>query len=162
MNIFASHSTPVLCAQVLDNRRVVKMILETAQMLSTVLRKLSVDDPTLYKSAFQNHPCTLWAGATRGNFNWLVDHGLALSDEYSLRFDGKVHKSRAIIARCGSYNDLLPGDAMMTIFTNCTIFKEEEDVLIAYRKALSEKWFRDTNPQWGPRHPPEWLKCAWG
>ena len=42
------------------------------------------------KGAFRNHPCTQWAAASIFNTAWLIQHGCALSDEYTHR-DGKLH-----------------------------------------------------------------------
>lgn len=93
MNIFALNDNPVLAAQMQCDKHVVKMVLETAQMLSTV-----VGGP--YKPTHVNHPCTIWARTSQGNFNWLVAHGLALCNEYTRRY-GKRHKCQEIIENIG-------------------------------------------------------------
>lgn len=89
MNIFAVDYDPVKAARMLCDKHVVKMVLETAQMLSTI-------NSGPYKPTHKNHPCTLWAGDRVTNYLWLVEHGLALADEYTVRY-GKVHKSQAVI-----------------------------------------------------------------
>lgn len=85
MNIFASDISPIISAQNLDDRRLVKMTLESAQLLSTTL-----GGP--YKPTHQRHPCTLWVKEHPSHALWLYHHFLALSDEYTYRFD-KIHKS---------------------------------------------------------------------
>jgi hypothetical protein len=60
MNIFLLDSNIKKCAQYHCDKHVVKMILESAQILSTVLRLNGVDQG--YKTTHANHPCTLWAG----------------------------------------------------------------------------------------------------
>lgn len=97
MNIFYLDTDPVLAAQYQHDKHVVKMILETAQILSTVLHKQGINDPLLYKPTHANHPCTLWAGACDANYTWLVLHGEALCAEYTYRY-GRTHKSAAVIA----------------------------------------------------------------
>ena len=91
MNIFALHADPIMAAEMHLDKHVVKMPLETAQMLCTI------NAPNApYKPTHQDHPCTLWAGATSGNYEWLVRLGLALCDEYTHRY-GKDHKCRVVI-----------------------------------------------------------------
>lgn len=97
MNIFALSYDPVECAIWHNNKHIVKMPLETAQMLCTNLNKLNITSP--YKSCHINHPCTLWAGKNRSNFLWLCNLGLALCDEYTFRYD-KIHKCKDVINYC--------------------------------------------------------------
>ena len=96
MNIFVVDTDPVLAAQALHDRHVVKMCLETAQLLCTVAHQHGIAAP--YKPTHAKHPCTVWAGASWGNFSWLVSHGLALCAEYEYRF-GKVHACDAVIRK---------------------------------------------------------------
>jgi hypothetical protein len=89
MNIFRPLPSPTDSARALADRHVVKMALESAQLLSTV-----AGGP--YKPTHANHPCTLWAGTSRANAAWLLAHGLALCDEYTRRF-GRVHGCAAVL-----------------------------------------------------------------
>lgn len=61
MNIFALHQDPQIAAQMHCDKHVVKMILESAHMLSTICGEG-------YKPTHQNHPCTKWARSSRSNF----------------------------------------------------------------------------------------------
>ena len=72
----------------------VKMILETAQLLSTAHHILDgADAPSgLYKMTHKNHPSAVWAREANSNYEWLYMHYLALLDEYTFRY-GKHHKS---------------------------------------------------------------------
>ncbi|MBN2080871.1 hypothetical protein JW859_01565 [bacterium] len=107
MNIFVLHTDPVRAARYHCDRHVVKMTLETAQLLSTAL---AVENPAqaaqlqatglIYKPTHQNHPCSRWAAESLANFRWLARLGLALADEYSYRYSGRVHKSSAVIELC--------------------------------------------------------------
>jgi hypothetical protein len=90
MNIFVLDHNPMIAAQYHCDKHVVKMVLETAQMLSTV-----AGGP--YKPAFHNHPCTRWARESTGNFMWLWSLGMWLGEEYWWRYN-KHHKSAAVIA----------------------------------------------------------------
>ena len=97
MDIFVLDRDPVVAAQMQCDRHVVKMVLESAQMLSTAVNLLGGD--ARYKTAHVNHPCSVWARETAGNFLWLYDHGMALAKEYTERY-GKRHKSEEVIQDC--------------------------------------------------------------
>ena len=67
MNIFAIEGNPktneidwVKSAKSLDNYRVVKMILESCQMLCTTLNELYGEQVAPYRSTHKNHPSTKW------------------------------------------------------------------------------------------------------
>lgn len=160
MNIFASDSDPVKAAQNLDDKRVVKMILETAQILSTVLHKLGFGRSYIYKPTHSNHPCVIWAGRSRGNFNWLVLHGLALNEEYKERFF-KIypHKSTSVILSCAEIFKGIPLDALgMTPFPNCTNITGNISTVKKYRAYLTQTKWRGSNPRWTVRGKPSWYK----
>ena len=97
MNIFVLHHNPTIAAQMQCDKHVVKMILETAQMLCTVAHEHSFNAP--YKATHKKHPCTLWAAQSKENWNWLIKHGLGLCAEYTKRY-GRVHKSQQHIEWC--------------------------------------------------------------
>lgn len=92
MNIFVLDKSPWDAAQMQCDKHVVKMVLETGQMLSTIHRQYGNHHDTLYKLTHANHPCTVWASTNRSNYNWLYDHFCALANEYLYRY-GKSHKS---------------------------------------------------------------------
>ena len=92
MNIFVLDSNIRKCAQYHCDKHVVKMILESAQILSTVLRVSGMDYG--YKATHANHPCTLWAGKSLSNWKWLRELASALNKEYRFRFEKEInHKS---------------------------------------------------------------------
>lgn len=157
MNIFASDHNPTLAAQALDDRRLIKMVLETAQILSTATEAIGrYGFDALYKPTHQNHPCTLWAKHSVGNFMWLVQHGFALAEEYQYRFE-KQHKSFAIIQTC--MNCVKIGNFPQierTQFVNCTKFNLDDPIL-AYRACLQSKWHDDGKAaRWTKRGAPSW------
>jgi hypothetical protein len=92
MNIFVVDSCPITAAQSLCDAHVVKMVLESAQMLSTVQILSGTFDERLYKPTHANHPCTLWARESKANYEWLYLHFVGLADEYNHRYN-KIHKS---------------------------------------------------------------------
>ena len=103
MNIFYLHKDPVIAAKVQYNKHVVKMILESAQMLCTAHHMLGdrdVDGDFVnvpYKKAHVNHPSTIWVRENSLHYDWLYEHMMALGDEYTRRY-GKTHLS---ITKCG-------------------------------------------------------------
>ena len=90
MNIFVLDECPVISAQMQCDKHVVKMPLETAQMLCSVFHRHGLGDKVPYKEAHRNHPCTLWAGDSADNFIWLWKHGMELCFEYTRRYN-KIH-----------------------------------------------------------------------
>jgi len=95
MNVFVLDKDPVKAAKAHCDKHVVKMILETAQMLCTAFE----DAP--YKKSHFNHPCSKWARASRSNYLWLIKLGEALHNEYQFRYgQHKTHKSFAVIEWC--------------------------------------------------------------
>jgi hypothetical protein len=112
MNIFYLSDDPIEAAQMMVDRHVVKMILESAQLLSTAHRVMDGEEqtvlsekgrkkkvwklhdarePILYSATHINHPSAVWCRQSVENYNWLVDHMFALMDEYTYRYD-KRHK----------------------------------------------------------------------
>lgn len=99
MNIFYLHSDPGLAAMALGDKHVLKMIVETAQILSTahhILDKVPYD-AGYYLPTHANHPSVKWARKSNNNYNWLFYHFTYLLDEYEYRY-GKVHKCRQKMA----------------------------------------------------------------
>ena len=114
MNIFYLHEDPVKAAKLQYNKHVVKMILESAQMLCTAHHEIMGDDADVpYKRAHVNHPSTIWARRSAQNYVWLYDHFVALAQEYKKRY-GKDHLS---YTKCEPYLRFLPGGLPYTGFT---------------------------------------------
>ena len=92
MNIFAVDRCPRKSAEMMLDKHIVKMPLETAQILSTVHDRYDTWVEPMYKPTHKHHPSTLWAGDDVKNYMWLFDHFVALNDEYQYRY-GKTHLS---------------------------------------------------------------------
>jgi len=92
MNIFAVDRDPEKAARALCDKHVIKMTLETAQLLCAAFPPGKAP----YKATHVNHPCAIWVRTSLDNYVWAVEHGLALSDEYTRRY-GKVHKTHAVL-----------------------------------------------------------------
>ena len=152
MNIFILDTNPDTAAQMLCDKHVVKMILESAQMLCTVAHENGFDAP--YRKTHPQHPCTLWTGQSKANWDWLMRHALAMCAEYTRRY-GKIHKSRSVIDWClwqGIKIDF-PEEGL-TPFAQAMPTQYKGDCAVtAYRayyhgeKAKFATWKSDT-PQW--------------
>ena len=103
MNIFALSISPKQSAMCHGDKHVVKMLLETCQMLYTAhwFCGSSLEDAPLakngsrgYKAAHMNHPCTKWVRETLGNYLWAARLALALVEEYEYRWPGRVHSCK--------------------------------------------------------------------
>ena len=99
MNIFYLHSDPVEAAKLQYNKHVVKMILESAQMLCVAHHVYGNSNDVPYKEVHLNHPSTRWTRLCRANYMWLYDHMIALGDEYTKRY-GKTHLT---ITKCKEF-----------------------------------------------------------
>lgn len=173
MNIFLTSPDPTQCAQSLDNTRVVKMCLETAQLLSTACRMLKVaDDDRLeavgvYRRTHWHHPCALFARKSFPNFKWLVEHGLALAAEFQHRFRSR-HASEAVILRAydemrdavhhsrGLTADWEKSCNTLTFSFNCSGFNTG-DIHTDYQLCMTKKWKNDVRtPAWTKRGKPSW------
>lgn len=97
MNIFILDKDVKKCAQYHNDKHVVKMILETAQLLCTAHWENGSEAP--YKSTHKNHPCGIWARESKQNYIWLCRLGLALCREFEFR-RGKEHKTKEVIKWC--------------------------------------------------------------
>ena len=116
MNIFFLDISPVLSAQYAVDRHVVKMILETCQLLSTAHRIIDGNstkgksktgrnvtryvlpdhrENVLYQATHINHPSSVWCRESVFNYSWLYRHLLALNDEYEYRYS-KTHKCSSL------------------------------------------------------------------
>ena len=100
MNIFFLDENPTLSAKYHVDKHVVKMILETAQLLCSVHHVTDqVTDQVPYKLSHKNHPCAIWARESLSNYLYLCELGLELGKEYTYRY-GKKHKSIEVIEWC--------------------------------------------------------------
>ena len=154
MNIFAPSPCPVESARQLADRHVVKMALETAQVLSTVLSAHGLTAP--YKPTHARHPCTLWAGSCRAAFDWTVAHGLALCDEYARRY-GRVHGSRAAIEAARDSGVALPPGDLPPFALAMPDEHRGPDPHAAYRSYLAAKYTAWGNgARWTNAERPAW------
>ena len=176
MNIFVTDRCPVQSARNLPDKHIVKMPLETCQMLSIIysdwyygVGKLYKQDGTPYRTshgAFRNHPCTQWAAANQYNLAWLIRHGYALCDEYMARYN-KLHACQDVIQQAEriyhrSFDDLLShASTKVADFTRAMPEYLKYDTTIttiqAYIKYLNTKPWLSTNYLRIPSRKPSFI-----
>ena len=108
MNIFLLDWIPRVAAEYHCDKHVVKMILETAQLLYTAHRCCGSDVPeNAYKLTHKNHPCAKWVRESLTNYLWLASLGWWLCKEYTFRY-GKTHKTESHIVWLLTNHPALP------------------------------------------------------
>lgn len=99
MNIFVLHTRAERAAVLHCDAHVIKMLLETTQILYTYLDAIGyalpatdTDGNTIvpYKPTHRHHPCVLWLHGGRAHFRWLLQFANILCLSYSRIYD-KVH-----------------------------------------------------------------------
>ena len=152
MNLFVTSYCPTESAKYLDDKRVVKMTLETAQLLSSAI--ILNGGSASYKATHKHHPVTVWTAKNKANYKWALRHFCALSREYTRRYN-KVHKSSGLIKEFIKGIDSIP-DGAMTKFANCAAnkelgvsYKHMQDITTAYKLYLNDRWDNDKRqPTW--------------
>lgn len=144
MNIFYVSHNPTECAAYLDDGRLVKMILETAQLLSTALTEWGQEIPEgAPKATHRNHPCAVWVRDSIENYDWTCMLLTNLCLEYQHRY-GKAHKYNRLplLYYWDVERNAVPtnGTGTQSVPPNCTVYKDEENTIAAYRKYLIYKW----------------------
>lgn len=162
MNIFMLSRCPIASAKAMTDRHISKMVVETAQLLSTAHHILDGDDAIggIYKSTHKNHPSAVWARETTGNYDWLYSHFVALCREYTHRY-GKTHLTQTKMERILYYHPKNLKGGSQTPIPQCMpdIYKQA-DAVQAYRayyqgpeKAHIMKWAK-------ARPAPGWFDTA--
>lgn len=159
MNIFILHEDPIISAQMLDDMRVVKMIVESYQQLVSAVRRHGALDEDLpltkdgkpMKGGHHHHPCTRWTGDSRANYLYLCQYADALCDEYAKRF-GKEHRGKQIVNHLIQCASMIP-DGELTPFVQAMPHQfQSDDVVQSYRIFVRHKprhrWVRASPPDW--------------
>lgn len=182
MNIFILDTNPVKAAQMQCDAHVVKMVLESAQMLSTAHRILDGDEiripsksgktkvkgwqlidfreDVLYKAVHVGHPCTVWTMESSDNYLWHFEHYKALAEEYKYRYE-KQHRSFVELWEALEHppknipeGKLTPFRLAMGAAPECI---HTEDPVRSYREFYQTKQER-FKMNWTKRPVPEWFK----
>tara|TARA_X000001382_G_scaffold127132_1_gene114600 strand:+ start:1337 stop:1891 length:555 start_codon:yes stop_codon:yes gene_type:complete len=176
MNIFILDNDINKCAENHVDKHVVKMPLESAQMLCTVHwiqkfigytpRKINSDElailreakkitprPYPYLPAMPNHPCTIWVRESLDNYEWLYVLALALNDEYGYRYGGKSHKSiEQVVLKLPEID--LPRKGLTPFAQAMPDEYKNEDAVVAYREYYNNDKYNLFS--WKGREVPKW------
>ena len=165
MNIFYLDKDPEIAAQMMCDKHVVKMILESAQMLSTAHRVLDGDEYAdkmgLYKMAHKNHPSTIWVRSALANYDWLLSHMYYLMEEYTYRYE-KHHATERLkkplfkapdnINWSYSFSD--PPQCMPdyckgvdTVSSYQTYYIVEKSDFATWKRRIKPEWFNGKNKE---------------
>lgn len=164
MNIFVLDNDPRTAAEYMCDKHIPKMIVETFQMMGSALRRHGATDDQMpvtqagkpLKGGYHNHPCTKWVGDSICNFVWTGIHGVALCDEYMLRYR-KVHSCDIKIRRMSDMMDMLPNIPQTPYALAMPDEYKSEDAIDSYRryyimdKSRFAKWEKG-------REAPHWWK----
>ena len=154
MNIFVLDRNIKKCAQYHCDQHVVKMILESVQIMCTALNKQGFTTP--YKSTHIKHPCVLWAEESYDNFLWLKSLAIELNNEYRFRYQkSHHHKSLAVLAEIETLSYRSQG---LTPFAQAmpNKYKCKNNPVRAYRTFYRVEKSRFA--KWTRRRPPPWLR----
>jgi hypothetical protein len=154
MNIFFLDFDTQKCAQYHCDKHVVKMILETAQLLCGVHHLTPQVTPQVpYKLSHKNHPCAIWTRESLTNYLYLCDLGLELSKEYTYRY-GKRHKSQDVIEWCVTNKPLIkdvgfttPPKAMPDEYKVMDVVESYRNYYVGAKKDFA-KWKNREIPEW--------------
>ena len=157
MNIFILSFNPRIAAEHHCDKHVVKMILETAQLLTSAH---PVPPPNGYKKTHINHPCAIWTRESLDNYIWLSLLGLALCDEYTFRY-GKVHKTQPYMIWLASHPPDLPDVGITLIRQAMPEEYKRPNPVEAYRAYYRENKLKIRGiVRYSKRSPPDFLTTA--
>jgi len=159
MNIFFLHSNAKMAAIFHCDKHVVKMIIESAQLLATAHHEHG--NPVSYKPTHKNHPSAIWTRSSKLHYNYVYDLAIALCKEYTKRY-GKTHATEAILK---SELSVAPPSLTFGGWQNPPQCMPDEckadDTVQAYRQyyrhkknIMSMKWNRDN------AYAPDWMLNA--
>ena len=162
MNIFVLSGDPTEAAVAQINKHVVKMPLETAQMLCAS----DPDGIAPYKKTHYNHPCTIWSRECIENVDWLVEQCIALCQEYTYRYDRR-HKCQDVIEWCRDNPPELPSLGGKTAFAvaisnnqQCKSIPNFNSLSVVDKYRLYYLYDKAYIASWKNRDPPSWWNNA--
>ena len=159
MNIFILDKDIKKCAQYHCDKHVVKMILETAQLLCGVHHVTAHDTVhdtahVPYKLSHKNHPCAIWARESFSNYVYLCELGLELCKEYTHRY-GKRHKSLDVILWCIVNRPNIPDKGFTEPAKAMPDEYKVKSVVESYRNYY--RGAKSGFASWKMRETPEWF-----
>ena len=171
MNIFRVSDCPVSSAEMLCDKHIVKMRVESVQMLVSGLLRQGVDPQRMpltskgrpHRGGYHNHPCTIWVGECDIHFDWLLAHLASLCAEYKHRYGDKPQVCERQLLVISKLRDEMWFWGVPNPSPQCMPeeFRVPDNPVRAYRQ-----YYRDgkqsmnggRGPQWlKERYPPSWF-----
>jgi hypothetical protein len=184
VNIFILDKDPKVAAQLQCDKHVVKMIVESGQMLSTAHRMLDGTETrrksksgktlvkywelpdsrenVLYKAVHMGHPCTVWTMASDNNYMWHYEHFTELCREYTYRY-GKVHMTDTLLRTAlGKLPKNIKDGYKYTLTPFPLAMKANPECIFPENPVKSYRMFYETKQErfsmvWTKRKIPEWF-----
>lgn len=185
MNIFCLDEDPIKSAEMCCDKHIIKMILESAQLLSTAHRVLDGEkqkhpdkntaqfvlnkhNDIIYKAGWINHPSTQWVMKNKYHYLWLYQHFIALNNEFIKRYhNNDINKSHTSYKKLKDIlknppKNILDDKNLYTLPTpampeECLIFDENNKILIvaSYRNYYIKKKHHFASWRY-PAKKPDW------
>jgi hypothetical protein len=161
MNIFFLHFDPKTCAQMHVDKHVVKMILESVQLLCSAHHLYpNGKELKLMKLTHKNHPSSIWTRESLSNYKWLVELTKELCKEYTYRYE-KVHKCEREYLQILEENNPDIADIGFTPPKQAMLetYKIESDKIEDAIEAYRQYYFYEKNSmfKWKKRNVPDWI-----
>ena len=149
MNIFILGPTPESSARAHCDQHLHKMLLESAQIVSTAMRLRGWNREWLYKSTHIGHPCVRWAAASNHNILYVIE----LADELRRireELDCPPHASSEVIKYAQDY---LAGEVPFASSYLATDFALAMPLHIRARSDIGpvekyQAYYREKNKNW--------------
>lgn len=177
MNVFYLDHNTAFAAKALVDKHIVKMPLETVQLLSTAHRILDGQEITithngrnkkryvlscekrnemLYQASHINHPSAVWCRQNRSNYRWLAHYLIDMCFEYHARY-GRHFKffENGLVDELLNFPENLPeGEFTQPPPAMPEHYKVQGDAIESYRRYYAgdkwrfAKWKHNTIPSW--------------
>jgi len=156
LNIFYLDNNIEKCSQSHADTHVIKMILESVQILCTALFLNGIEAP--YRPTHKKHPCVLWTSESFSNWLWLRELTVELNKEYRYRWNKKndhlsytVMNSLKVPKHCIQDNGVTKRPQAMP-----EIYRLIDNPLLAYRQYYSIE--KKSLHKYTKREMPIWIK----
>ena len=157
MNIFFVDRNPVLAAQSLCDKHIVRLITEAGILLCGVHHRLKFKYPNIrppyLTGPIINGKLVSWLYESLSNYNWCVNYALEIAKEYTKRYN-KIHASQKVIEWCKEHQPDIPDIGLTKMPQIMPTQYMQNDTIQAYRNSCIQektkfaKWKLNNKPNW--------------
>lgn len=159
MNIFYLDECPIKAAQAMCNRHVLKMVLESGQLLCSAHHYYPNADnkyiQNVYLLTHKNHPCSIWVRTSIHHYNWLMEHAKALCAEYTFRYE-KEHLTEQVLRLLDVYQPSIPDVGWSEPPKCMPLIYHRSSTVDSYRAYYRLDKMRNIDCRWKKREKPQW------